>query len=294
MDNARRDDGSADWRSIDTASGPRGASHGHGARNEIAEALKDRLASVIEGEIIPRLMLAHKQSPAMADTSDPREPLPQLDAFVDTVLGSDPAKAFAAIDALRSDGVSVDRLFLGLLAPAARQLGDMWEADLADFMDVTVGLSRLQQVLRELTPRGLEPDHKKPHGTRRILLVPAPGERHTFGLSMVEKFFRSAGWDVVSLAASPQVDAVALARRESFAVVGLSLSCETGAEALSTLIRRLRKATRNDGLGILVGGDYFVRNPEKALMIGADATAVDGPSAVSIAQSLLDLRARAC
>lgn len=294
MDNVRRDDGSAEWPSIDSASGPRGASLGLGARNDVAEALKDRLASVIEGEIIPRLMLAHKQSPAIADNGDPREPLPQLDAFVDKVLGPDPSLAFAAIDALRSDGVSVDRLFLGLLAPAARQLGDMWEADLADFMDVTVGLSRLQQVLRDLTPRSQIPDRKQPEGSRRILLVPAPGERHTFGLSMVEKFFRSAGWDVVSLAASPQVDAVALARRESFAVVGFSLSCETQVEALSALIRKLRKSTRNEGLGILVGGDYFVRNPEKALMIGADATAVDGPSAVSMAQSLLDLRARAC
>jgi len=294
MDNARRDGGSTDWPSIDTASSPRGGSLGFDGRNDIAEALKDRLTSVIEGEIIPRLMLAHKQSPATVETGNPRDPLPELNSFVDKVLGSDPSQAFAAIDALRDDGVSVDRLFLGLLAPAARQLGDMWEADLADFMDVTVGLSRLQQVLRELTPRGHEPGRKMPEGSRRILLVPAPGERHTFGLSMVEKFFRSAGWDVVSLAASPKVDAVALARRESFAVVGFSLSCETGAEALSALIRRLRKATRNDGVGILVGGDYFVRNPEKALMIGADATAADGPSAVAMAQSLLDLRTRAC
>jgi methanogenic corrinoid protein MtbC1 len=294
MDNARRDDGTADWPSIDKASGPRGGALGLDARNDVAEAMKDRLSSIIEAEIIPRLMLAHRQATSGPEAGDPREPLPQLDAFVDVVMGSDPSQTFAAIDALRNEGISVDRLFLGLLAPAARQLGDMWEADLADFMDVTVGLSRLQQVLRELTPRGQDPDRKPPDGSRRILLVPAPGERHTFGLSMVEKFFRSAGWDVVSLAASPQVDAAALARRESFPVVGFSLSCETGVEALTAVIRKIRKGSRNNPVGILVGGDYFVRNPEKALLIGADATAVDGPSAVTMAQSLLDLRVRAC
>ena len=295
MDNARREDGGTDWPSIDKVGGPRDGALGLPGRSLDTDAMKDRLSRVIEAEIIPRLMLAHKQSPAMVESGDdPREPLPELEAFVETVLSTDVDKTFAAVDALRGAGVSVDRLFLGLLAPAARRLGEMWESDVADFMEVTVGLSRLQQVLRELTPRGQGPDRRQPGVARRILLAPAPGESHTFGLSMVEKFFRSAGWEVVSLAASSHADPVSAVRRESFSVVGFSLSCETRAEALSLVIRKVRKATRNKGLAVLVGGDYFVRNPETALLIGADATATDGPSAVSMAQSLLDLRARAC
>ena len=46
----------------------------------------------------------------------------------------------------------LELLFLRLLAPAARRLGELWEGDLCTFTDVTIGLSHLQQVLRELSP----------------------------------------------------------------------------------------------------------------------------------------------
>ncbi|MHB2167138.1 cobalamin B12-binding domain-containing protein [Alsobacter sp. R-9] len=252
--------------------------------------MRSRLSSVIEGEIIPRLMLAHRTSTGL----DEPPVMAEVDAFLDAVLSRDPARPFAFVDRLRAEGTSVDAIFLGLLAPAARRLGELWSADVADFMEVTVALTRLQQILRELTPRGQGPDRRLPEGSRRILLIAAPGERHTFGLSMVEKFFRGAGWDVASHAADPHADAARAVRRDWYAIVGFSLSCEVGLEALTTAIRRVRKASRNEGIGILVGGEYFVRYPEKALLIGADATAPDGPSAVVMAQSLLDLRARAC
>ena len=49
-------------------------------------------------------------------------------------------------------GASVETLYLDLLAPTARHLGDLWDADVCDFTEVTVGLGRLQQVLHELSP----------------------------------------------------------------------------------------------------------------------------------------------
>ncbi len=259
--------------------------------DDVADKIRSRLSSVIEGEIIPRLMLAHRDQAAPVA---PDDPLPDLDVFADALLDRDPARSLAMVDGLVDGGVAVDRLFLGLFAPAARRLGEMWESDVADFLEVTVALSRLQHMLRDLTPRGQGPDARQPEGTRKILLLPAPGERHLFGLSMVEKFFRGASWDVVSLATTPQRDGLALLKREWFAVVGISLSCETGVDALTALIRKIRKSSRNASIGILVGGDYFLRNPQAALLMGADASAVDGPGAVKSAQSLLDLRARAC
>lgn len=205
--------------------------------DDVADKVRSRLSSVIEGEIIPRLMLAHRDQAAPVA---PDDPLPDLDVFADALLDRDPARSLAMVDGLVDGGVAVDRLFLGLFAPAARRLGEMWETDVADFLEVTVALSRLQHMLRDLTPRGQGPDARQPEGTRKILLLPAPGERHLFGLSMVEKFFRGASWDVVSLATTPQRDGLALLKREWFAVVGISLSCETGVDALTALIRKIR------------------------------------------------------
>jgi hypothetical protein len=44
-------------------------------------------------------------------------------------------------------------VFIDLLAPSARRLGQHWEDDDCDFVDVTMGLWRLQEVMREVTMR---------------------------------------------------------------------------------------------------------------------------------------------
>ena len=42
---------------------------------------------------------------------------------------------------LRGRGVSVEALYVHLLAPAARHLGELWEDDRCHFADVTVGMA---------------------------------------------------------------------------------------------------------------------------------------------------------
>ena len=108
-----------------------------------------QLARTIEQEIIPRLMLAHRTS---------TEPLlrPEGGAYAITeadvkhfaklVLSHDEDVAFAAVQTMRLRDVSVEKIYLDLLAPTARYLGELWEDDLCNFTDVTVGLGRLQRV----------------------------------------------------------------------------------------------------------------------------------------------------
>ncbi|RZJ18331.1 MAG: cobalamin-binding protein, partial [Haliea sp.] len=107
-----------------------------------------------------------------------------VERFARLVLARDDDVAQACVDAMRDRGVPIESIYLDLLAPVARHLGELWEQDLCDFTDVTLGLGRLQQVLRELSPAfGQSIDH--PTNGRRVLLLPSPGEQHTFGLVMV-------------------------------------------------------------------------------------------------------------
>jgi methanogenic corrinoid protein MtbC1 len=182
----------------------------------------------------------------------------------------------------------MEALYLELLAPAARHLGELWTADLCGFAEVTVGLCRLHQVLRELSPAFQNEGGRRAHG-RRALLVPVPGDQHTFGLVMVAEFFRRAGWDVWSGPPASRGELVGIVRREWFAVVGFSASCDTRLEALASGIHAVRRASRNPAVGVLVGGPVFVEHPELATLIGADATAVDGRQATLQAESLLAL-----
>jgi methanogenic corrinoid protein MtbC1 len=250
-----------------------------------------RLLRTIEVEIIPRLVLARRAAIGGAPVSAADGLIPgaeEVAALARLVLAQDGGAASSYVESLRTRGTSIEVLYLELLAPAARRLGELWTADICDFAEVTVGLCRLQQVLHELGPAfRSETDHLD-HG-RRVLLLPVPGEQHSFGVYMVAEFFRRAGWDVWSGAVESSKELVRIVRRERFAVIGLSVSADNQVDTLSSSIRAVRRASRNRGIGVLVGGPVFVEHPELVPLVGADATAVDGRQAVQQARNLLAL-----
>lgn len=252
------------------------------------------LAHTLEHDVIPRLVLARRETPvpayidsigALAPTAD--------DVSVLTALAQhgDLAGALSYVAALADRGMKLERIYLGLLAPVARRLGTMWEQDECDFTAVTVGLCCLQQVVLE-HGAGFRPRSSKQDVTRRVLLAQAPGEQHSFGLLMVGEFFRRQGWDVTSGTGATPREMVALARKEWFGIVGFSLSDETGLDGLAAVIRNVRRASRNPQVGVMVGGRVFNEQPELAALVGADATATDGQQAALKAETLLALLAR--
>jgi MerR family transcriptional regulator, light-induced transcriptional regulator len=252
-----------------------------------------RIVRAIESDIIPRLVRAH-QAPAPAPrVAEVMEALPtplDVATFVEMVLRDQDAAWSGALRRLRERGVSVESLYLGLLGPAASLLGTLWEEDRVSFSDVTVAVGRLQRIMRELSPAfGSEVDH--PADGRRVLLVPAPGEQHTFGLTIVAEFFRRAGWEVVGGIGDNSLDPVAMVRDEWFDVVGISVGAETRLDWLRTGIAAMRTSSRNRGVGVMVGGPIFVEDPGRAQAVGADATATDGSHAPDVAEQLLDSRA---
>jgi methanogenic corrinoid protein MtbC1 len=125
-----------------------------------------------------------------------------------------------------------------------------------------------------------------PNG-RRLLLVPAPGEQHTFGLFIVSDFFARAGWDVWGGPGSPDGDVFSLVRHEWFDVVGLSVGCATRLDVLAADIRTVRATSRNPAVGIMVGGPLFIADPTCVERVGADAMAESARHAPDAALALL-------
>lgn len=249
------------------------------------------LLRIVEAEIVPRLVLAERCSPCAPrpEVCSAEGVAPEaITELASLVLGPDSDRPHAYIESLRSGGASIESLYLDLMAPAARHLGDLWTADICDFTEVTVGLFRLQNLLRSFGP-SFHGEHRLRARGRRILLVPFPGEQHTFGLFMVSEFFRRAGWDVWCEPVGTRRELSALVRREWFAMVGLSLGTETRLDELAGAIRTLRQVSRNRSVGMMVGGPMFVAHPDYASRIGADATAIDGREATVQAEKTLDL-----
>lgn len=250
-----------------------------------------RLARVVEREIIPRLVLARR-----AEVRRPPSPSEggrfldegEVATLADLVVEQDLSVAEAFVEAVRVRGVAVESLYLDLLAPAARRLGTLWEEDRRSFSEVTIGLWRLHQLLHGLSLL-FQSDALPPSANQRILLVPAPGEQHSFGLAMAAEFFRRAGWLVSGGPSMPAEEIASLVHREWFAIVGISASSIGKLDTVATTIHTLRRVSRNRALGVLVGGVVFDERPERVALVGADACAGDARQAPLQARALLDL-----
>jgi methanogenic corrinoid protein MtbC1 len=279
----------------------------HGRPSQLLAGLID----TVEAEIVPRLVLARRSTAGLSSGLSPGlgELHPRALAEVPLIVGQDAGQvqqpddvleladllvndrfqiASSFVEGLRSSGVPLETLYLDLLAPTARHLGDLWTNDTLHFGDVTIGLCHLQQVLHDFSPAFLNEASTRDDG-RRALLMSVPGGQHTFGVSMVAEFFRRARWDVSTGAPVSRDELIRTVRSQWFAVVGLSVSCEVQLDALVSTIRLIRRASRNQSVGILVGGPVFVEHPEMVTLVGADATAVDGRQAPIQAENLLAL-----
>ena len=260
----------------------------------------DRLVRAIEAEIVPRLVIARGLPPAPAALGEwpaagSVRPADEdaVTEFVALLLGADTAGAAAFVHERCHAGLSLERLCLDLFAPAARRLGTMWEEDTADFTQVTVALCDLQGLLRGLALAmrvELEPKADAPS----VLLVPAPGEQHMFGVLMVAEFFRRGGWQVCSEFPRSHTDLLSLlGRLEHVDSVGLSVAREELLGTLPGQIREIRSASRNKDVSVLVGGRVFAADPGRAAAVGADGTAPDGRAAVALATQLYQARCAA-
>jgi len=249
-----------------------------------------RIVRTIEAEIIPRLVRAHRlpDKPAPEVARVAAEPA-DVAEFVRLVLGAEDSAWQAHLETLAVRGMAIDEMYLGLMGPAAAELGRLWEEDQISWTDVTVGVGRMQRSMRMLSPAfGHEVAH--PTDGRRVLLLPAPGEQHTFGLSIVAEFFRRAGWEVVGDSEARAADPAALVRAEWFDVVGISVGHESRLDWLRSGIEAVRKASRNHAIGVMVGGPVMVADPSRAHQVGADGTATDGREAPLVAERLLEQR----
>ena len=250
------------------------------------------LARAIEQEIIPRLVLAHRSpNDCLSPAAVPLRQVSQQDVeeLSRVVLSANDDLTLPCVAAMQARGVPVETIYLDLLAPVARYLGHLWDEDLCDFTEVTLGLTRLHRVLRELSPAFGRSNECLVSG-RRVLLLPAPGEQHTFGLVMVAEFFRRAGWDVAGGPWEAGGDPSVMVQREWFDVVGFSMANQLHMDDLGECIRKVRKAALNPHIGIMVGGPAFATNPEYVKLVNADAAVDDGSRAPAVAEKLTSYR----
>lgn len=249
------------------------------------------LSAVIEQEIIPRLVAAR-----------PR-PTPVLVAKADTTLVTDDVMAFAPmaitaeadvlldfIDTLIRRGVGVEAVLVDLLAPTARVLGEYWENDRCYFVDVTMGLWRLQEIVHELSAQ--LPAATRPGPQWRALFSPMPGDQHSFGAILLDEIFAREGWFTDRLGDTTTPEILEKVSTDWYDLVGLTVGYDSHMGALPSLIAAVRNVSVNSQIAVMVGGRIFVEAPARAAEVGADGTAPDARLAVEVASGLVHAATR--
>jgi MerR family transcriptional regulator, light-induced transcriptional regulator len=245
------------------------------------ESHLQEFASVIENIIVPRLLMSHVNNNVEMIKEKVSLRNVAVSDFIALTTKDDPAAAIDYVRHLMSNGVSFQDILLDLMAPAARVLGERWEEDKASFVEVALGVARMHRILREFdgVPSYL---WSNAGFGRHALLLPAPGEMHSFGLRLVQEFLLRESWTVTNKPVENVAQLGQIVADQHFDIVGLSLSGETMVEPFLEAIGTIRKQSKNRVVRIIVGGHLFVERPELIETCGSDAYAIDAPATVHI------------
>jgi len=255
------------------------------------EQCKQSLIAVIEGQILPRLLGAHAgidlQKVLVGESNKPSKE--DVHAFAVACLGSPPENPLKMAHALMAKGVSRESIFLELITPAARQLGEWWEQDHFDFTQVSQGLVLMHRVTRDL---GFN-HNSAPQAAgdiRRIMLACAPGSQHILGITILADFFRVAGWQVVVEISSQATELQRSVQNEWFDTVGLSVGLVEQLPTLPGLIENLKTHSRNPQTAFILGGAALLnsQNSHSTNRWGADGISTDAAEAVKLANRLIN------
>jgi methanogenic corrinoid protein MtbC1 len=240
----------------------------------------ESLVKTIEGNILPLIIEQHLDSSIPA-----RFPAKQIidqkavEDLTKLVLQEDARISVDYVKKMHGSGTALEDIYLLLLTPVARKLGEMWEEDESSFTEVTIALWRIKQLMYDLSPIFQQYAEQGKTGSS-IMLVPLPGSQHNLGLFMVSEFFAKAGWRIWGELAASEEEIVAMAANEWFDIVGLSASVREQFPQLKELIQRIKAKSKNPNVGVIIGSPVFNQSPELVDDIGADMVGMDAADAL--------------
>lgn len=206
-----------------------------------------------------------------------------IEQFCAALIADAPALALAQVDRLLNCGVGVETFYDAYLPHAAARLGDMWMDDTLSFAGVSLGMARLTEVFRRLSPMYLKDRAASAHH-RRALFALAPGETHSFGVVMAADRFQRRGWSV-RVELGTDAEALArIARSQDFDLIGISAGARRTVPVVARSIETLRPALR-PGTPIMIGGYLPTIEPEVAALVGADLASSDAAHALALIES---------
>jgi len=155
-----------------------------------------------------------------------------------------------------------------------------------DFASMSIAMTHLQGAMYALSPEfmaGARPARGVP---RRLLLVQTVSQ-HTLGSLMVAEFFRLAGWRVQVAQAPGAQELATVLQSDWFDVLGVGISMDQQLAEIQAILPRVRQASANPGIKIMLGGPLVQQRPDLVRALGADFSADAADEAVQLAERWL-------
>jgi excisionase family DNA binding protein len=181
------------------------------------------------------------------------------------LLNGDEAGAWTVLEAAMTGGMSPETIYVSVLAPALRAIGDRWEAGEITVADEHQASAVALRLIGRLGPRFARRGRK-----RGTIVVAAPaGDAHGLPVALFADLLRGRGFRVIDLGADVPSDALAasVAGLPGLLAVGLGATTQDNDPAIREAIAAVRAVS---DVPVLLGGGAIGR-PEDAKAHGADA-----------------------
>lgn len=205
-----------------------------------------------------------------------------LDRLYAAALDSGRGVCARVVEHALANGTHREELTDFYIPEAARKMGAQWCADELGFVEVTIGASRLQAVLRDLVAVWSGDSGAESDAPSILLIVPA-GAHHTLGAMVLSGQLRRKGYSV-GILLGPQPDEIRnRIQQTAFQSVFISASQSENLETLRRIVNLVHAAAAKPppvviGGSILeivasrelaarTGANYATNNPDEALKL---------------------------
>ncbi len=197
------------------------------------------------------------------------------------LVAGDERGAWQSIEAALTSGMTPQRVYTEMLAPAMRSIGEGWSAGSYTIADEHRASAVAHRLVGRLSGRFAV--RGRPKG--RVVVGAPAGERHALPVAMVADLLRGAGFDVVDVGADLPVDDFVDACRGAAPLIAIGVSI-SNAEVQDEAKRLIDALHAEEFAPVMVGGSA-VEGPDHAAGLGADVYAADGPAAVDAISDLV-------
>lgn len=180
------------------------------------------------------------------------------------LVAGDEAGSWSVVEAVLGAGASPSEIYLAVLGPAMRSIGERWQAGELDVADEHRATVVAERIVGRLGPRFARRGRKR----GAVVLGAVAGETHALPGAMLADLLRGSGFDVVDLGVNTPPESFVVTAANASRLVAVVLGA-TGTDHEDALAEAVTGLHRGDvGVPVLVGGAGV--DEETATRLGAD------------------------